>query len=158
MLIDKRISKPSETCSRVRRGHKLIRIGAAFVAHSHRFAAPDELRSASPESLPSAKCMVAGIAVARSVPSFHRLHRETIANFDAIANKRLRQRRLCTAEEFVVAGDRQAKRIEMLSKVSDISNCSQTQNFGHLRNAPSRGRASLFWARGILKTLITFLR
>jgi hypothetical protein len=38
--------------------------------------------------------MFAGIAVACSVPAFHGLHSETIADFDAVANDGLRQRRV----------------------------------------------------------------
>src|SRR5271168_2402343 len=105
MLFDERLSKARETGPRVRSGHELIGIGAAFVAHRYGFAAPDQFRPATPESLPSAKSMFAGIAVARSVPAFHGLDSEAIADFDAAANDGLRQWRLDPAKKSAVARD-----------------------------------------------------
>src|SRR5580700_11139049 len=104
---------------------ELIRIGAPLVTDGNRFAAPNQFRPAAPESLPSANRMFAGIAVACSVPTFHGLDSQAIANLDAFADDRLRQRRLWPAKQLVVAWDRQAQRIEMLPKLSDISNAAQ---------------------------------
>src|ERR1700676_487030 len=119
---------------------KLIRIGAPFVAYRNRFATPDQFRPAASESLPSAKRMFAGIAVACSVPPFHGLDSEAIANLDVFADDRLCQRRVCSAKELVIARDRQAERIEMLLKLSDVPNAAQTQNSARVHTTPRRSK------------------
>src|SRR5580700_6485385 len=115
---------------------ELIRIGAPLVTDGNRFAAPNQFRPAAPESLPTANGMFAGIAVACSVPPFHGLDSEAIANLEAFADDRLCQRRLCPANELVVAWNRQAQRIDMLPKLSNISNAAQTQNSPRVHSAP----------------------
>ncbi len=89
------IAKPACVCEAA---NKLIRIGAPFVTDGDRFAAPDQFCSTPPESLPSAQCMFAGIAIGRSVPAFHGINREAIANSNSFANDWLRQRRLWLRE------------------------------------------------------------
>src|SRR5580692_3379500 len=94
-----------QTCPCVRSRQKLVRICAPLLTNGNRFASPDQFRPAAPESLPAAQRMFAGVPVACSVPPFHGLHGEAIANLDAFANNWLRQRRLCSAKEFGVAWD-----------------------------------------------------
>jgi len=106
MLCDERLLQSRQPCLRVRICQELIRIGAPLVTNGNRFAAPNQFRSTPSESLPAPKCMFAGIAFARSIPPFHRLYSEAIANPDAFANDGLRQRRLCSAKEFAIAWNR----------------------------------------------------
>src|SRR5580700_1966547 len=107
---------------------ELIRIGASLATDGNRFATPNQLSPAAPESLPSANRMFAGIAVACSVPPFHGLDSEAIANLDALADDRLCQRRFWPAKELAVRWDRQAQRVDMLLKLSNVSYAAQTQN------------------------------
>src|ERR1700722_12668590 len=117
---------------------KLIRIGAPLVTDGNRFAAPNQLSSAAPESLPSANRVFAGIAIAGSVPPLHGLDSEAIANLEAFADDGLCQRRFWPANELVVAWDRQAQRIDMLLKLSNISHAAQTQDSALVHTTPRR--------------------
>src|SRR5580658_634279 len=139
MLLEKYRLQPRQTGLCMRSCQKLIRIGTPLVTDGNRFAAPNQFRPAAPESLPAANRMFAGIAVACGVPPFHGLDSEAIANLDALADDRLSQRRPWPANELVVAGYRQAQRIDMLLKLSNISNAAQTQNSARVHSAPRHG-------------------
>jgi hypothetical protein len=136
VLLNEYFSQAGQTCQRVRTRRELIRVCAPFVAHRNRFATPDQFGPAATESLPASKRMFAGLAVARSVPPFHRLHGETIANLNAVANDRLRQWRRLSVQKLKIAWDHQTKRVKMLFKVSDASKAAQTHNLPYIHLAP----------------------
>src|SRR5271167_461520 len=136
VLHNERFLQPRQSCLCMRSRHKLIRIGAPLVTNSDRFAAPNQFCAAAPKSLPSAKRMFAGIAIRHSIPAFHRVHREAIANLDSLADDGLRQRRLGAANKFGIARNLQAQRREMLLEMRDVSNAAQTHNFGWVHAAP----------------------
>src|SRR5580692_6530111 len=80
--------------------------------------------------------MFAGIAIRRSVPAFHGIHREAITNLDSFADDWLRQRRLGAAKKFRIARNRQTQRRETLLEKRHVSYAAQTQNFGWVHAAP----------------------
>ena len=70
---------------------ELVRIGAAFRAHGHRLAAPDEFGAAFAEPLPATQHRLGDAARRRAVPSFHRLHGPAITDDAAVEIQRLGQ-------------------------------------------------------------------
>src|ERR1700728_3561578 len=78
-------SQLREAVLRAFRNHELVRIGATFVADSHRFPAPDQARSAPSEMSPSPDRVLRRISVSSSVPTFHRLHRDPVGNCQSSA-------------------------------------------------------------------------
>src|SRR5271168_3122538 len=124
MFLEQRRFQPCQSCFRLRSRQKLIRIRAPFMADGDGFAAPNQFCPAASESLPPANRMLAGIAVASTVPSFHRLNSEAIADPNAFAKNRLRQWRFQPVKKLLIARNGQAQCVEMCSEPSDTSNSS----------------------------------
>ena len=62
-------------------GHsELVGIGAAVMAHRHRFTAPDHLGPGQAEITPAADGVVGRPAILQTIPAFHRLDRKPIAD------------------------------------------------------------------------------
>jgi hypothetical protein len=77
------------------REDQLIRIGAPIRTNGHRFAAVDHLSAAFAESRPTAEHVVCDPAGGRSIPTFHWLNGDAIANClstDLHSGTRLRNR------------------------------------------------------------------
>src|SRR5262245_40274891 len=73
---------------RLRRHHKVVRIGAAFVRNANRLPSPDEFRTALSEPFPPTNCVLAGISIGGPIPPLHRLNANAIADFDSSALER----------------------------------------------------------------------
>ena len=102
------------------RGHReLFWIGAAIKAHRAGFAAPDQFGAAQAETLPTALGVFGRLAVALTVPAFHRMDRQPVADFHAVDFERLRQRRCRTVRDNIVAWHVDAERLHVVSESGD---------------------------------------
>ena len=77
------------------------------------FAAPDEFGTALPETPPAAKRVFTWLAVVGAVPAFHRVDGDAVADFKIAAVNRLEQRGGWPMLELFIAGDVQAKLLQI---------------------------------------------
>src|SRR5579863_5151164 len=85
---------------------QLVWICPAIGADRHGFAAPNQFRAALATAGPSAQNLVCESASSRSVPAFHRLHGETVADFLAVDRRAFHgciQRGERSGEDLIVA-------------------------------------------------------
>ena len=101
---------------------ELIRIGASVRTHRHRFATEDEFCAALAEPLPASAHFICDAAGRRAVPAFHRVNRPAVA--DALAvhghpRHGLRERRITSNGDGILAREIQAERGDVIAEVSD---------------------------------------
>src|ERR1043166_2974020 len=106
---------------------ELIGVGASVMAHRYCFATPDQLRTARAEATPTAKRQLSRPSIRRSVPAFHRLDGETIAQNKAIDLQRLHQRRSITGDEILVTRNRDVQRSQVPLKCLYVAYAAETQ-------------------------------
>ncbi len=75
-----------------RRNHQLVGVGSPIRAHRGSLAAPHQFGPAGPKIPPAPQGQIRRIPVRLRVPTFHRQHREAIANVQTVHRQRLRQR------------------------------------------------------------------
>jgi hypothetical protein len=95
-----------------------------------RLSSPNEFCTTLPEFLPAMDGMLAWISIGSSIPSFHGLNGDSVANLDFAARERLAQRRIGSAKQFVFAWNRQPERLNMLLKARNILHGAQPKNRG----------------------------
>src|SRR5918994_5712817 len=89
-------------------------IGAPVVPHGHGLAAPDQFRAAAAEVAPATDGEIAGLAVARAVPSLHRQHAEAIANANVADLKGTSQWRCPGGSQIAIETKREPFRRQVL--------------------------------------------
>ena len=70
---------------------QLIRIRPPVVTHSHRLAAPNQLRATGAKVFPAAEGGISRSAIRRAVPAFHWLNTKPVTNLPAVEVQRLSQ-------------------------------------------------------------------
>jgi hypothetical protein len=126
MLLDQDLSQMGQAALGMWADHELVGIGAPLVTHRHGFSAPDKFRAAAAEAPPSVDRVLARVAVRRAVPAFHRMNGEAVADRDPVTHERLCQGRIRSTDQFLIARDREAERIQMLLEVRHVAQASQT--------------------------------
>src|SRR5207244_3225094 len=106
MFGDQRLAQILDITQGLLAEQKLIRVRAPVRAHRDGLAAPDEFRAARSKMLPSADRQRTRPAVRRSVPAFHRLDRESVADTHAVELHGLRERRCVSFSQNRIARNR----------------------------------------------------
>src|SRR5882762_81677 len=127
VFFDQRRSQLSQTFLGVRSDHELIRIGASFVRDRDGLSTPNQLGAAAPKTLPAPERTLRGLAIERSVPAFHGLHGNPVADLDCAVSERPQERGTNAGGDLEVARDRQMERIQMLLEVCYILHAAQPQ-------------------------------
>ncbi len=128
MLIDQRLPELRESFLRMLRDDELIGIGATIVRNSNRFPAPDQPGAALSKTLPTADRCLAWVPIRRSVPTFHRLHRNTVGYLQATAKNWLEQRRILPMKHFFIARNLHVQRMYVLSESACILQAGKAHN------------------------------
>src|ERR1700680_1937274 len=113
----------------MRRGQKLIGIGAACVGDRHRLSTPDQFRTAAAEALPAPDRVLARVAVRQAVPPFHGLNCDPVANFDSTADQWHPQWRLRSTQKLAITGERQTERLQMFLETRHVLHCPEPQDW-----------------------------
>src|SRR5260370_31250585 len=103
MLFNERRAQLRQSFVCMRGYDQLIWISPPIMGNSDCFSTPDQLRATGPEALPSPECVLGRIAVRRSIPAFHWVDCDPVANRDVIAQQRLGQRGLRTRDKLAIA-------------------------------------------------------
>jgi len=127
VLFDQRRPQLRQPFLGARSDHELIRVGASFVRDRDRLSTPDQLGAAAPKTLPAPERPLRGLAIERSVPAFHRLHGNPVADLDCAVGERPQERGINARRDLEVARDRQMERIQMLLEVCYILQAAQPQ-------------------------------
>jgi hypothetical protein len=99
-----------------RNQNQLVRIRSAVWADGHRFSTPNQFSSRFTEPLPTANHRLGDPATGRSIPSFHRLHCDSIANRAMFPMKRTQEWAACGIVHMVIQRDLYTESMHMLSK------------------------------------------
>src|SRR5215468_10813091 len=111
------LSKPLQG---VLRNHELIWIGAAFVINGYSFSAPDQAGSRLPEAFPPAQSEFSRIPIGGSVPAFHGLNGNPIANSQRTAHQGLSQGRSLAGDDLTITRNCASEGSNMLLEVIKI--------------------------------------
>src|ERR1700683_154103 len=94
VLFDQNVSQARQAIQLIPGNYELVRIGAAFMRHRYRLSSPNEFCAALPEFLPTMDGMLARISIRGSVPPFHWLNCDPVANPYSATRERLFKRRI----------------------------------------------------------------
>lgn len=123
-LVEQRL----ESRAILRRGERLVWVGAAIGLHGSGFATPDELRAAKAEVPPTAKRVLRRRAIAVGVPTFHGMDAPAIADLETTDDDRLGQWRTFGGRQNAIV-DRQLE-AEFRQSASQGSEVFQLRDLG----------------------------
>src|SRR5258705_10887267 len=103
---------------------KLIWICATVMPHSHGFATPNQLSTAQTEISPASGRRLTWFSINRSVPTFHRMNAEAIANLLTGNAERVGERRLHASFQIEVTRNRKLQIRKMRFEVCNGTNAS----------------------------------
>jgi hypothetical protein len=122
MASSQMIKEFTESCGDIDFGVEveLIGIRTTVLAHGEGLTAPDQLRTAAPETPPPAQGIRGRQTVFSSIPALHRMNRKTVSNDSISVHKGLSQR-TCRAENFLIAAEFRRESEPVLPKLRQRS-------------------------------------